>query len=593
MRTMNGRELGQTARMQLSLFAVLCVAHIAMVPMIAAERTAVTRPAGDDDNQIIDAHLAAGEFGPAVDAALSSSNVTVKSERLARIAAAQRKMGEFQAAEATARRIPEEAPRARARGQNIQERTAVGGGTAADFTELIDLVTSTVEPETWDTVGGAGSVRPFNTGVYVDPNGRLRHLTREEQSGRLSVLAHRARAADLHDDMSRPSSLRLVSLKQLESAVAERLRNGQTVPETLQRLAGLTRVKYVFAIPEERDIVIGGPAEGWRYDDNGRPIGTRSAQPMMQLDDFVVLLRCFAPGGDSVFGCSINTRDANLKAVKEFAESSQSAGPLKPGQLGKWVKDLQQRLGLQDVVVHGVPADSRVAQVLVDADYRMKLIGVAKLDGGRNIPSYFDLLRTLGQTKGASLEALRWWLTMKYSAVVHSPDCRTFEFQGPSVEVLSENQFVNSQGKHIPTGIAEPVNRAFAANFTKHYDDLARRDPVFADLRNIFDLALVAAVCRSQRLHERAGWELSTFAADGGYRIARYPVPQVVDSVVNHRTYNGRDIVVQVAGGVQADLLSVAQDQSLAREDVKLYDVARQAKLTALPPGRWWWDVKE
>jgi hypothetical protein len=434
-------------------------------------------------------------------------------------------------------------------------------------------------------------VRPYNTGVYVDPNGRLRHLTREEQTDRLNSLANRARTADLNEEMYRRSTLRLVSLKRLEAAVAQRLDRGLTVPETLQRLAGLTRVQYVFAYPEERDIVIGGPAEGWRYDDNGRPVGIESGNPLMQLDDFVVVLRCFAPGGDGVFGCSINTRDENLKAVKEFAESSQAAGPLKPGQVGKWVQETQKRLGLQDVVVHGVPADTRVAQVLVDADYRMKLIGVDKLDGGRNIPSYFDLLQTTGQFRGAPMEALRWWLTMKYSAIVHSPDRRTFELQGPSVEVLSENQFINSQGKHLPTGIAEPLNRLFAANFTQHYEELAQRDPVFADLRNIFDLALVAALCRSERLHERAGWDPGSFGTEGNYRPAQLPVPKVVDSVVNHRLYNGRHIVVQVAGGVQAEVLAVAQDKKLTREEAKLYDVAKQAKLPELPAGRWWWDA--
>lgn len=38
-----------------------------------------------------------------------------------------------------------------------------GGASVADFTELIDLITSTVQPDSWDTVGGAGSVKPYTT----------------------------------------------------------------------------------------------------------------------------------------------------------------------------------------------------------------------------------------------------------------------------------------------------------------------------------------------------------------------------------------------------------------------------------------------
>jgi len=241
-----------------------------------------------------------------------------------------------------------------------------------------------------------------------------------------------------------------------------------------------------------------------------------------------------------------------------------------------------------------VPSNTRVAQVLVEADYRMKLIGVAKLDAGKNIPNYFDLLKAAGQIKGGQLDVLRWWLTMKYSAIIHNPDRTFFEIQGGSVMAQSENQFLNAQGQHVPTGISEPVNRRFVENLTNHYGELAQRDPVFADLRNIFDMALVAALCRQEHLHQRAGWDLGTFAPGGDYHPAVVQAPTVVESVLNHRSYNGgRDIVVQVAGGVQADIAGIARDQSIAKEDAGLNDVAKRGKNPALPDGRWWWDAKE
>jgi hypothetical protein len=266
---------------------------------------------------------------------------------------------------------------------------------------------------------------------------------------------------------------------------------------------------------------------------------------------------------------------------------------LRPGQLGTWLRELQKRLGFQDVDVQGVPANTRVAQVLVEADYRMKLIGVDKMDGGPNIPSYFDLLKRSGNTGGAPLEALRWWMTMKYSAILHSSDRSSFEIQGSSVLVQSENQFVNAHGQHVPTGVSEPMNRLFAQNFTNHYGELAQRDPVFADMQNIFDLGMVAALCRQEHLHERARWNLGAFAPDGAYRVTEVAAPKAVESVINHRVYNGRDIVVQVAGGVRADLLSVAQDKTLAIEAPAVEQVRLRAKILSLPVGRWWWDARE
>lgn len=41
------------------------------------------------------------------------------------------------------------------------------GGSAADFDSLINLITSTVKPTTWDTVGGNGSIAPFETNLSL------------------------------------------------------------------------------------------------------------------------------------------------------------------------------------------------------------------------------------------------------------------------------------------------------------------------------------------------------------------------------------------------------------------------------------------
>jgi hypothetical protein len=553
-------------------------------------------PPSEAQLDLLLARLEAGEFGPAIDAAATIEEPARRTEYLKQIVGAEREAGEFQAADATASRIPIREERAATRGEIGRQRTALGGGVQADFNSLMNLMKNTIEPDSWDDLSGPGSVMPYRTGVYVDPNGLMRQLTKEETTGSLESLARRARAADINDDMARSSNLRLVSLKRLEKAVSERLESGRPVLETMQQLAGLTQIKYVFVYADEADggeIVVAGPAEGWKYDDAGRSVGRESGRPMLQLDDFVVVLRTFAPGGQAEFGCSINTRDANLKQVKEFVDASNAAGPLAPGQLSRWLKELHNRLGLQDVVVTGVPANTRVAQVLVEADYRMKLVGVAKLDTGKLIPSYFDLLKAAGQTKGAPLEALRWWLTMKYAAIMHSPDRSFFEIQGSSVLVQSENQFVNSQGQHLPTGAAEPVNRLFAERFTQKYDELAQRDLVFADMRNIFDMALVAALCRQEELHQKADWSLGAFGPGGVYQPAVVNAPTVVESVMNHRVYGGKDIVVQVAGGVQADVVAIARDKNLAKEDAGLGKVAQRGKNPALPEGRWWWDAKE
>ena len=43
----------------------------------------------------------------------------------------------------------------------------MGGGAQADFDSLIQLITATIQPESWDEVGGPGSVQPFETNLSL------------------------------------------------------------------------------------------------------------------------------------------------------------------------------------------------------------------------------------------------------------------------------------------------------------------------------------------------------------------------------------------------------------------------------------------
>jgi len=544
-----------------------------------------------DSSNRVAAHLTAGEFGPALAAASSVVDPVQRAALVQDVAIAQQVAGEPVTAAGVLNRIPRtEKPAKGAVAMVGQTAGFGGGGTQANYGPLMQIIQQNTSGK-WNSQDGEGGAQtPYQQGVRVAPNGLLQKLTNEEQTGVLASLGIQARKANLNADVARPSELRLVSLTRLERRVSERLSEGLPVPETMAQLAGLSQIKYVIVYPESHEIVIGGPAEAWEYNAQGQPIGAVSQRPTLQLDDLVTVLRTFARG-DADFGCSINTRESGMKAVKEFAEKSQARGPISAASTRNWVNQLQQKLGRQDIEIWGVPGDSHVARVIVEADYRMKLIGIDKLDVGKEIPSYFDLLAANQQKNMDSMAALRWWLTMKYDALTHSADKTVFEIQGSSVLCQSENQFLTAEGKHLPTGQSEPTNRQFAENFTAQYAKLASRDSVFAEMQNIFDLALVSALIQYERLHNKAGWNLGVFVPQGEYVPAQYPVPKEIDSVANHKVYNGRDIVVQVAGGVRADLMSVVKDSKLNLESPRLQSVGQTAKATDLPEGRWWWDA--
>ena len=54
---------------------------------------------------------------------------------------------------------------------------------------------------------------------------------------------------------------------------------------------------------------------------------------------------------------------------------------------------------------------------------------------------------------------------------------------------------------------------------------LAEKYPVYAELRNVFDLALVAALIKAEGLPERVGWHMTCFAAPGKFPVAASQPP--------------------------------------------------------------------
>ena len=66
--------------------------------------------------------------------------------------------------------------------------------------------------------------------------------------------------------------------------------------------------------------------------------------------------------------------------------------------------------------------------------------------------------------------------------------------------MLSENELLTRQGDRIHTGQSDPLTAQFAADFTRHFEQLSQKYPVYADLRNIFDLAVVVSLCQEHGL---------------------------------------------------------------------------------------------
>src|SRR5262249_25454762 len=127
-------------------------------------------------------------------------------------------------------------------------------------------------------------------GVAVNVDGVLKL---QDTADREKVLAARRQAMEaVPGNLQEATKLRMVSLRKLDQAIAHASRNGQPLSDAIRYLSGLQRVQYVFVFPDQHDIVLAGPAEGWNFNDQGAIVGNVSGRPVLQLDDLVIALRC-------------------------------------------------------------------------------------------------------------------------------------------------------------------------------------------------------------------------------------------------------------------------------------------------------------
>ena len=565
------------------LALALAVGLSSMNPSICrAQRAAGNLPAQ------VQAHLAAGEFAPALRLAQQAPDRAAADDLLRQVAAAQAAAGHRRAALSTAADISDE----RVRGGTLSSirDTGIGGfggNQQVDFDALIDLIKTTVRPPSWDDGGGQGTIDSFPGGVYVDAAGVMRPLIKDDRGGQLADVLRRSKKAGAGDDARRDSAMRKISLNRLEKHVQLRLAAGERPDEAMRVLAGLQRIKYVFVYPDQGDVVIAGPAGDWKMDREGRAIHPESGKPVLQLDDLVVVLRHMSRGDEMRFGCNIKPQPEALAKTKALLEQSART-PLRPGAAARkaWLEKVRGTVGKQTIEVYGVDPRTRVGRVLVEADYRMKLIGMGLEEGVQGVPSYLSLVK---DSKGR-MDVLRWWFTLNYEAVKATPQRDGFELVGQGVKVLSENELLTQQGQRVHTGDSEPLNREFAHAFTRHFEALAAKYPVYAELRNIFDLALVGAIVRTQRLDDRAGWHMTCFGSKNGYQPSLGTAPKQVETVINHRM-TGRVIVAGVSGGVTIDPRDLVQPRAIKTEaGGVLAGEKNTGRPEQLPPGRWWWD---
>ena len=432
-----------------------------------------------------------------------------------------------------------------------------------------------------DTDDG-GTTGGSTAGISVDAEGVLRTRAFRDPTGQVMMQRIASAKATLNPEVADYSKLRKISLNRLERAIVD---HEGTLSDEMRYLAGLQRVHYVFYYPESNDIVLAGPAEGWVPDLSGRVVGLTTRRPVVQLRDTVVALRMFPPGGRATpeIGCSIDPTQEGLAAMQHFLRSNRP----NPQAPQPFVEALRNSLGYQLVSINGVSPKTRFAQVMVEADYRMKLIGIGLERPPVKLVSYVDRAKPSDVSRNA---LQRWFFMPDYQCVRQSDDQLAMELVGDGVKLVGEDEVVTAGGERQNSlGRANRASQAFVTGFTKRYPELAERSPVYAELRNLIDLAVVAAYIQEQDYYGKAGWTMGFFGSEDSFPVETYDIPKTVESAVN-AIWKGHTLMTPVGGGVQIQARRALEtDNLLTDEKGKVSDI-RQSVAPQLAEGQWWWD---
>lgn len=419
-------------------------------------------------------------------------------------------------------------------------------------------------------------------GIKIDAGGVVSLAIATDASGTLDKKRRELAAKKaLNSDVNQSSKSRYVSLVELERTVDQFLSQQKPIPDEVFFLAGLQQIEEVFVLPESKDLVIAGPAEGFAPDAVGRMIGVDSGRPTLRLDDFVVALRTLKQSRE--VGCSIDPVPENLASLQKFIAQG---GPATASVVESRFNQMDDILGMQNVRVDGVPAESHFGVAFVEADYRMKRISM-----GLENPGVKGLKSHLAMVGAGGNSIQRWWFVPLYDAIYRSQDGLAFRFSGQRLQLLAEEELSDAQGNRSAAPTTRITTKAFAKQFTEKFPELAAKSPIFGELQNLTDWAVFVALLQREKLADKVGWKMTTLNDEKRLTVPTFNAPKKVPSAVNYKKA-GSSIVGLVGGGVVISPSQVVNRTVTAAPPEQRLDSARQIAASAnrSEAHRWWWD---
>jgi hypothetical protein len=433
-----------------------------------------------------------------------------------------------------------------------------GGGAIADYSQLIQLIESTIDAD-WVSAGGSAQLMPYRNGVRIDPHGVIERFD-PSKSPTTTVLLPTANpkansmALEKLGEWQEPTELRWVSLHQLDLQIAERLaRDSRTRANlAMEVLGGLYRIDYVAFDRDTQEWLLGGPAGNLVLNPSGALLNSETQLPPVLLED----LLCIAPqvlSQQGEFGCTI---DPDPKRLADSHHMSRTPASMRALQRNpeRWVEQWRQKLGRQHTKVFGLSQNSPTGYALIVADAHMKRLGLEIERCPTFQKSYWQEREILA---GSATESgmVRWWFSLANSKIPMDPKRKIYRFVSSNVQVQSEAQMMNTAGQRVAAMAPDLAADAFAKDFSLNFAKLQREYPCYGRLRHIFDLAVALEIVRVE-IHRGNGKAFSTLQ-DMNLQPVLETAPLEIESVASTHKLPDGTVTAIVSGGVSIEVKTI------------------------------------
>lgn len=235
---------------------------------------------------------------------------------------------------------------------------------------------------------------------------------------------------------------------------------------------------------------------------------------------------------------------------------------------------------MQTITITGVPDTTDFARIMVAADFRMKRVAMGfDKSPVRGLPSYLQMVG--GASSGM---APRWWLAPNYDTLLKDPDGLVWELRGQGIKCMTEDSVFAADGSRLQTGKSSPQAQKWADLMTEKYAELCVAEPIFGELRNIMDMAVVAALIVKEDLLQRAECSLTVLTDPAQVAVDDFPAPKHVSTKAS-ALKKGSSWIISASGGVDMNSWAVADK---IETNTSLAPVHQQAVRPAA--ANWYWD---